>query len=240
MHWARRAVRWALEGLLLALMLGILSLAALAHLLPATGHPVFAIGSGSMTPTIPVGSVVVLTPGSNGVRVGDVVTMRLDDGAVFSHRVVRLAALNGAPYIGTKGDANRTADPALTPLSHVLGRVVLVIPAAGYLMAGLGSPLGAATVLLAALTLFAALWFLDDEADERAPQRASGPGEPSGASAARPSTQPTDPRLFANCAPPAMPSPPAMSSTTLPDRSAQPAPAIAIRARTGLGSALAR
>lgn len=97
------------------------------------------------------------------IHVGDVVTMRLDNGAVFTHRVTRLVSVAGVPSIETKGDANEAVDPALTPASHVIGRVALALPIVGFLMAGLAMPAGVATDLLAALTLLAAAWLLDED-----------------------------------------------------------------------------
>jgi signal peptidase I len=160
---AQRLARWILETLLVALLAGTLVLVGLTRLVPATGHPVFIIRSGSMVPAIPVGAAVVLDRGAAGVRIGDVVSLRLDNGAVFTHRVTRLVRLNKVPYVATKGDANRAEDPALTPLSQVIGRVGLTVPLAGFLMTGLAQPAGVATALLAALTLLAALWLLDED-----------------------------------------------------------------------------
>ena len=161
---ARQLTRRALEALLMALILWTLALVGLAHVVPASGHPVFIINSGSMVPTVPVGAAVVLdSTHPRGVQVGDVVTMRLDNGAIFTHRVTRLVSLQGIAYMETKGDANASVDPALTPVDHVLGRVSLTLPFAGFLMAGIATPAGCATVLLAALTLFAALWLLEED-----------------------------------------------------------------------------
>lgn len=163
MTHARRVTRLILALVLFALVVGIAAVAGLARLVPATGHQVFVIRSGSMAPAIPVGAAVVLDGVGSHVQPGDVVTMRLDNGAVFTHRVTRPVSLGGAAYIETKGDANDGVDPALTPLDHVLGRVALSLPIAGYLMAGLGTPAGLATALLAAITLLVALRFLGDE-----------------------------------------------------------------------------
>jgi len=160
---ARRITRAMLGLVLLALLIAVVAAAGFARLVPAMGHPVLIIRSGSMAPTIPIGAVVVLSPGPGGVQPGDVVAMRLDNGAVFTHRVTRLASLLGVPYIETKGDANPEIDPALTPLDHVIGRVAVSLPIVGYLMAGLSTPTGIASALLAAIALLAALWFLDED-----------------------------------------------------------------------------
>jgi len=92
-----------------------------------------------------------------------VVTLRLDHGALFTHRVIRIAEQDGVRYVETKGDANDQPDPALTPVSHVAGRVEFALPLVGYLMAMLGTLPGAATLLLAAATLFVAIWLLEDK-----------------------------------------------------------------------------
>jgi signal peptidase len=162
----RRIARWTLEALLIALLAVAVTLVGLTRVAPALGHPVLIIRTGSMSPTIPVGAAVILDSGSAGVRPGDVVAMQLDNGAVFTHRVTRLVSLDGGAYIETKGDANPSVDPALTPLTHVIGRVSSALPAVGFLMADLATPLGAAVALLAALTLLAALWLIDEGADE--------------------------------------------------------------------------
>lgn len=178
---ARRATRWVLESLLVALILGTVALAGLAHVAPALGHPVFVIRSGSMSPTIPVGAAVVLdSMAGTKLRIGDAVTVRLDTGAIFTHRVTRLVSLGGVSYIETRGDANATVDPALTPLGHVVGRVALTLPLMGFLMAGLAMPAGLATVLMAALTLLAALWLLDEEEAAAPVRKPTGPTVPDG------------------------------------------------------------
>jgi signal peptidase len=111
------------------------------------------------------GAVVLDLQPADDIRVGDVVTLRLDDGAIFTHRVTRLVSVQGVADVETKGDANQAVDPTLTPLDHVIGRVALTLPFVGFLVAALATPAGYATVLLACLTLFAALWLLDaDEA----------------------------------------------------------------------------
>ena len=168
---ARRVTRWLLELAFLALVIGVVTVAGLAHLLPAVDHPVFIIRSGSMVPAIPVGAAVILDAGSSRVESGDVVTLRLDNGEAFTHRVTRLVSLGGAAYVETKGDANPNNDPALTPVDHVVGRVAVSLPVAGFLIAGLATPAGLIAALLAALALVAALWLIDEGGCSAEPSR---------------------------------------------------------------------
>lgn len=90
--------------------------------------------SGSMTPTIPVGSVVVTWPTEN-YGVGDVITFHSQDfhGMPTTHRIVEVKTVNGHEAYITKGDANEDPDYGATPKSEVLGEVFLHVPYAGYI-----------------------------------------------------------------------------------------------------------
>lgn len=180
----RRFLHWTLEALLIALLAATLALVGLTRLAPAMGHPVLIIRSASMSPAIPVGAAVLLDSGSTDLRTGDVVALQLDNGAVFAHRVTRLVSLGGVPYVETKGDANPAVDPALTPLDHVIGRVSFTLPFVGFLVAGFAMPTGAATALLAALTLLTALWLVDeDDSEDKHSAEEPAPTRPRAASA---------------------------------------------------------
>ena len=99
--------RRLLDVVLVALFVGSFALVALTVVLPRTGHQLFIVRSGSMTPAMPTGSLVVIGPlEAGGPTAGDVVTIRLDSGVVVTHRVTRVFDLDGVPYIATKGDAN--------------------------------------------------------------------------------------------------------------------------------------
>src|SRR4051812_45405017 len=109
--------------------------------------PVATVMSGSMSPTIKTGDVVVLKRLAGAPRVGDVVKVDVPDEArarygyppVVIHRVVRL---NADGTITTKGDARPTADPFTVRRTAVTSRVVFDVPAAGRVLAFLMSPLG--------------------------------------------------------------------------------------------------
>ena len=190
-----RLARAGLETLLVTLVLVLVAGIGLARVAPALGRPVFVIQSGSMAPTIPVGAAVVVDPGGGALlRTGDVVAMRLPNATVFTHRVTRVIDQGGRTYVETKGDANASVDPELTPIDQVIGRVALAIPFAGYAVALLSLPSGLLTVLLAALTLAVATWLLDD--DEGLPHltadRAADGASDHGSSADRARTDPEE------------------------------------------------
>ena len=108
---------------------------AYAGLLVAGFKPV-AVYSGSMRPTLGVGSLAVdrVVPASS-VRVGDVITFNdpYVKGRLVTHRVAKIVqAKDGGVAYRTKGDANATRDPWAIKLNDKVGRVAFHVPLAGY------------------------------------------------------------------------------------------------------------
>lgn len=86
----------------------------------APNYKLYLIHTGSMRPTLPIGSAVVVHKGP--VRVGQVITFRPFDGStVVTHRLVGINA-NGT--LITKGDANKTTDVDVVTRANVVGHVV--------------------------------------------------------------------------------------------------------------------
>ena len=147
-------VRRLLGVLWVASLATVVLLALVANLGPRVGLEVFAIRGGSMTPTIPVGAAVFAVgtePGS--IRAGDIVTIQADNGVVFTHRVVEVDDSEADVWLHTKGDANTTPDAAPVPLTSVIGRVTLIVPFAGYLIALLATPAGIVSFLAFSVAL---------------------------------------------------------------------------------------
>lgn len=88
---------------------------------PHTGrYQVLTVLSGSMRPTAPPGSMVVVVPVPlEQVRVGDVITFQPpgEDHRVVTHRVIEVLNPGPRPSVRTRGDANATADPWTATLS---------------------------------------------------------------------------------------------------------------------------
>jgi len=90
--------------------------------------------TGSMTPAIHVGDIVVTvqTPATQ-IHIGDIVEYSTPDlpGPV-THRVVQISTNQaGELTFTTKGDANNAADPSIVAPSTI-GKVVLIIPKVGW------------------------------------------------------------------------------------------------------------
>ena len=134
---------------------------------PRLGHQPLIIRGGSMTPAITLGSLVdVSNVDPSALRAGDIVSVKAPNGTIDTHRINRVVSLPGGLYIETKGDANKTPDPVLVPVSAVLGRVDFRLPALGYVMYMLTIPTGVASIFCLALTLLLAIWLLEDVEDE--------------------------------------------------------------------------
>ena len=159
----RRSLRDLVHALVLALTLGLVMVAILGRGVPLTGRTTLVVAGPSMSPALQVGSAIVVEPVDPArLAVGDVVSLKSGPGkAVFTHRIVRLVQREGAIWLETKGDANSAPDPSILPAADVLGRVVLAVPYAGYLIALTSSPSGMLMIVALDLLLLTAGWMLD-------------------------------------------------------------------------------
>jgi signal peptidase I len=184
--WAREAIDAALILLVTLCLLTI----ALGRVLPLTGRTTLAVAGGSMEPAINLGSAIVVEPvDPRSLAVGDVVSLRSGPNrAIFTHRIIRVVVRDGTVWIETKGDANAAADPSLTPASQVIGRAVVTIPGAGYLIALLSSLHGIVFVVSLGLVLILAAFLVEGTVPAR--RGNAGPSrqaEPTPRTVARPS-----------------------------------------------------
>jgi len=148
----------------LLVLIGVCALGlVLGRVVPLTGHTTFVVAGGSMEPAIPLGSAVVVEPvDPRALVVGDVVSLRSgSQRAVFTHRIVRIAERDGEVWVETKGDANPSNDPSITPASAIVGRVIVSIPLAGFLIALLSIPSGVLFVVSLGLLLLIGSWTLE-------------------------------------------------------------------------------
>lgn len=87
------------------------------------------VTSGSMEPTIPVGSMILIEKRNTDVEIGDIVVVQAG-GASVAHRIIRTT---GNGYV-TKGDNNTDEDPGIVTDEMIMGTVRLWIPGAGYII----------------------------------------------------------------------------------------------------------
>ena len=102
--------------------------------LRATHMQVAVVLSGSMTPQFVAGDAVLVKPAPkpSELAVGEVVTFHAPGASrLTTHRIHAVLHRADGVYIQTKGDANLTPDPDLTPAANVVGLETFVIPDGG-------------------------------------------------------------------------------------------------------------
>jgi signal peptidase len=146
-----------IDTLLAAVIAVVCLTATITTILPMTGHPVTIITGGSMSPAIPIGSLVVEEPSPiANLAPGDIATFRLASGVKVTHRVTRVVERADGTWYEIKGDANEAPDPALLSSGSVVGRVIVSAPLLGYLTWLLHQPRGILAVVTGILALFIA------------------------------------------------------------------------------------
>ena len=102
--------------------------------------------SGSMEPTLPLGSVAMVEPrAATSIVAGDLLTFHHPErpGTLVTHRVTEATRLdNGLVSFKTKGDANNVEDKWAIMSPQVVGTVKFDVPYAGYAADKVRSPLG--------------------------------------------------------------------------------------------------
>lgn len=125
-----RVLSWAVILVVAAAIIAAVLVPRLVGAIPYT------VLSGSMSPTYPPGTLVVVKPVKvEEVSIGQVVTYQLSSGrpTVATHRVVGLANdLRGERLLTTQGDANEVPDPEPVRGVQVKGKVWYSVPYLGH------------------------------------------------------------------------------------------------------------
>ncbi|HZD86456.1 MAG TPA: signal peptidase I [Gaiellaceae bacterium] len=156
-RWTRRVVG-ALA--LLAATAAILGLAAITIGPHLFAYQALVVRSGSMSPTIPTGSVVFYRPvQASDVKVGDVIVFNEPgkQDTKVTHRVYAIGTGPGGKYFQTKGDANGGPDPWHVPAVGTGWKEVWHVPVVGYVLFDIQSTYGRLLLLLVPAALLAAL-----------------------------------------------------------------------------------
>jgi signal peptidase len=121
------------------------------------GWEVMTVLSGSMDPTYPTYSVVVVAPTEpSDVEVGDVIAFQpAGADTPITHRVVEVNRTGGALTFVTKGDGNEEADQRPVLAGEIRGRVTFGVPVLGRFVDAVRSPLGFAVLFALPCAVFA-------------------------------------------------------------------------------------
>lgn len=123
----------------------LMLLVVIAVALPLTvpnfmGYEIYNVVSGSMEPTVPVGSIIYVKEiDPVEIKQGDIIAFQSGD-SVIMHRVVDNKIVEGT--FTTKGDANNGEDMGDVPYENLIGIVVRHIPTLGQLLILFGSTFG--------------------------------------------------------------------------------------------------
>ncbi|MCW3014649.1 MAG: lepB [Solirubrobacterales bacterium] len=143
---------WIAMGFTLAILL--------AFALPlAFGDRSYVVRSGSMTPTIRTGDVVVVKPiPALSANVGDIITFEDPHGRLISHRARWIHRVGNQLQFTTQGDANSGQEHWQVRADGRIGRVLYRVPKLGFGIVRLQTTAGrVGLIIVPALVLAASL-----------------------------------------------------------------------------------
>lgn len=146
-----------IETITIAVLMSVALFVAVSMLPLEHNYKIFVVKSGSMEPTIDIGSIAVVFP-SLDYKVGDVITF-LDPNGLSSkdtvtHRIYAINSENSNEEIYvTKGDANDAPDGGQIKKEHIIGKYVFSVPLIGYLLGYIKTLAGLVLIIIIPATL---------------------------------------------------------------------------------------
>jgi signal peptidase len=172
--WMPAPLRWT--GLVMSWLVMLSAGAALlvGLVIPRlAGATPYVIETGSMTPRMPPGTLVVVKPVPvEDISVGDVMTYQIKSGdpAVVTHRVIQQGVdMTGEPRWRTQGDANDAADASWVLPVQVQGTRMYYVPYLGYVTSFITQQQRSVLtgIVVVGLLLYAANMFRESVRDRR-------------------------------------------------------------------------
>lgn len=145
-------LKWLLTIVLIVLAIFFL----LSQLNLPGNYKIFLVQSGSMSPALKTGDVVIVKPVSK-YQPNDIITFNSHQNFTVTHRIIKVDNQN---FI-TKGDANPVTDQNQISESQILGKVIFTIPKIGYFIMFVKSLPGLITLIIIPSTLIIYQEFLD-------------------------------------------------------------------------------
>jgi len=151
--------RWTGRVFLFALLASVVGAVVVLMVLPrATQGAAMTVLTGSMTPGIPVGSVVLVRPVDPAtLEVGDIATYQKepDVAAYVTHRIIDIDSSTAPTTFTFKGDANDGPDVDPVPADAVVGEVWFHVPYLGSIRDTLHGLAGLSLLLIVVLVGYA-------------------------------------------------------------------------------------
>lgn len=175
--WVGQVAAWVVIGA------ALISLTVAVVIPRVAGATPYTVLTGSMRPSLPPGTLVVVKPvDASDIRVGDVITYQLESGKapVVTHRVTDVRhSVGGDTTFITRGDANEVADADPVMPVQVRGTLWYSVPYLGHANDVLnGKQRQIAVYVVASLLLAYAAFMLTSAARERATRRRGGKDTP--------------------------------------------------------------
>jgi len=130
--------------------IGVIALLLIVSAFPITGnYKLMVVQSGSMTPAIKMGSVVVVKP-ADEYKIGDVISFGevTRTKAPTTHRIYDIKVTEGIPSYITKGDANNAPDQREVLQREVIGKVLFSVPYIGFAVSAAQKPIGFMLIII--------------------------------------------------------------------------------------------
>jgi len=107
------------------------------------------VQSGSMTPAIKMGSLVIVKP-MDDYKIGEVITFGpySRTKAPTTHRIYDIKVTEGIPSYITKGDANNAPDQREILQREVIGKVLFSVPYIGFAVSAAQKPIGFMLIII--------------------------------------------------------------------------------------------
>ena len=126
-------------------------------------YQLFVVQSGSMKPSIEIGSELLVQPASQVKKIaspvpaptfnkGDIVTYLSGDNPI-THRVVGVEESDNQITYETKGDANRTPDQGKVAENQILGKAIIMVPYIGHAVNFAKTQMGYIFLIVVPITL---------------------------------------------------------------------------------------
>ena len=147
-------------NIFLSIGLVLMVLGVLYVLIPYFGNQSLIVRSGSMSPAIDAGSVIVvrpetklITPSGDKIPLynkNDIIAFRKEFGSetIITHRIVDSKVEKNGVFYKTKGEENEDVDSWLVNELNIVGRAYIVLPLFGFLLAFAKSDLGFPIVII--------------------------------------------------------------------------------------------
>ena len=130
------------------------------------GIKTLVVVSGSMSPALPVGSLVYAVPASQeDIKIGDPISFVMDEnGTVATHRVV---AIDDKGRFTVKGDANDNNDPVPVLYENVIGVVRYSLPYVGFILSFVLTAKGRIAVFTGCAALVLLIFIFSETPEEK-------------------------------------------------------------------------